>query len=870
MRRVYNRLRADIDEELRHHVEERYERLLDEGLDPEEARSEAERLFGDRERIRGELESLAGEGTWRWRLRELVRSVVSDVMYAFRGVRKNPTFAVSTVSTLALGIAAVASIFAVADALVFRPLPYADHDRWVQVSQLMDDGINTRPLARDRLLGWQEAAQGFLDEWIVFQWAGLSRTDGGHVERLDVLALSPGVDALLDLPIGVGRSIGVEDALPGAPPVAVLTPRYWERLGRDPGVIGTVMDLEGTAATVVGVLRDRTKFPPESRDIDVWIPMRADLTYLDRGIGGVGGVWALLPPHVSLAAAQDRADVLAAGLEERLPGPQSWRIRLTPIGAGRGESVGNTIRALGATVVFMFLIALLNGVNLHLVRTTSRQRELGLRVALGASRTRLLRQLTTEGVVTGVLAGALAVVLAWGAVTGIRQVLPTIISYMSPHAFTVERRTLLMAFFAATVAGLVLGLIPAVSIVRSNPSTSLKGRDNDDSRTRRRFRDGLVIGQVALSMSLLVAAALLVNGYARLHAVDVGFDPERLAVAAFEPSPTRYPSPEERTRFAERLEQALEERPEIDAVTLTASARAHSGATLEAEGLPVRSDQPELVPWTAVSPDYLETLDIPLLEGRPLDEGDVAARGVIVDRDLARFLWEGRSPIGLRFRVDEGEWLRVVGLVEELRLIGRDERAGPYQYLMYRDPEGWSRRVGLTMRTAGGGPEELVPLFQQVLRELDPEQSFWHARTAGDDLAFSEEEPRFVLTLMGILALVAVSLAAIGLYGVLAYTVSRRKHDLGVRLTLGALPGRLVAGVVGEGVAVAGIGIVLGLLLVYQASPWMERILYDVSPRDPTTLGFTTLFFLVLAAVAAFVPAHRIRRVDPVDVLRTE
>jgi putative ABC transport system permease protein len=572
-----------------------------------------------------------------------------------------------------------------------------------------------------------------------------------------------------------------------------------------------------------------------------------------------------------LDAAREQADAVAVGLEAEHPGPEPWRIRLTPVDATRGDRVDDALTALGATVAAMFLIALLNSVNLLLVRTTGRAHELGVRVALGASRARLFRQLAMEGVVLGLLAGVAATLIAWAALLGIRQVLPTIVTYVSPYGFEVETRTLLFAFAVAALAGLILGLLPGIGAVRGAAlSASFAGRGGSDGPARRRLQEGLVVGQVGLSMVLLVSAGLLINGFARLHTVDVGFDVDRIVLADLEPSPSRYATRELRVEFGRRLEEALERTPEIDGVALTSSVRAHSGEPLEAEGLPIREDQPSLVPWAAVSGEYATVVGLRLVAGRTLGTEDMGIPNVVVDRDLARFLWADRSPLDRRFRVGDGAWMTVVGVVEELRLIGRDERAGPHQYLTFRDPVQWASRIGLAIRSSGAPSEALIPIFQRTLHELDPEQSYWRVVTAGEALAFNEEEPRFVLTLMSLLAAVATSLATIGLYGVLSYAVARRTRELGVRVTLGAEPGTLVGAVVREGLATAVGGIGLGLILALLASAWLERLLYDVAPRDPLTYAAVTALFIVIAALASLVPARRATRVDPVEVLRAE
>jgi predicted permease len=352
--------------------------------------------------------------------------------------------------------------------------------------------------------------------------------------------------------------------------------------------------------------------------------------------------------------------------------------------------------------------------------------------------------------------------------------------------------------------------------------------------------------------------------------VDPGFDFERVALADLMASPTRYPDGAARAELARSMEAALEARPEIEAVSVTGGGGFTSGNVMEAEGAPPPESRPVLVPTDYVAPDYFVTMGTKLVAGRAFQDEDAGTDNVIVDRDLASWLWGSADAVGWRFRLtDDHPWLTVIGVVDELRLMGRDQRRGPYQILYPRPSEPSYGYLGFAMRTAGR-PEALLPIFQETLRAIDPEQAHWRLRTAADALAEEEEKPRFLVTLVGLLAGVAVTLAAVGLYGVLAYSVARRARELGIRMALGADRGRVRAMVMREGLAIAGVGVALGTVGALLTVRLIESLLYEVPPRDALTFSATAAGLLAVAAIASFLPARRATRVDPVEVLRSE
>jgi putative ABC transport system permease protein len=373
-----------------------------------------------------------------------------------------------------------------------------------------------------------------------------------------------------------------------------------------------------------------------------------------------------------------------------------------------------------------------------------------------------------------------------------------------------------------------------------------------------------------MSMALLAAAGLLGKSFLRLLAVDPGFDFERVVLADLMASPTRYPDGAARAELARRMEVALEARPEIEAVSVTGGGGFTSGNVMEAEGAPPPESRPVLVPTDYVSPDYFATTGTTLVAGRAFEEADAGTDNVIVDRDFARWLWGPADAVGWRFRLtDDHPWLTVIGVVDELRLMGRDQRRGPHQILYPRPSEPSYGYIGFVMRTAGR-PEALLPLFQETLRAIDPEQSYWRLRTAADALAEEEEKPRFLVTLVGLLAGVAVTLAAVGLYGVLAYSVARRARELGIRVALGGDRARLRRMVLREGLAIAALGVAIGTAGALLMVRLIETLLYEVPPRDVATFSVTAAGLLAVAAVASFLPARRATRVDPLEVLRSE
>jgi putative ABC transport system permease protein len=865
-----------IDWEIQHHLQERVDELRVRGLGEDEARREALRSFGDEVRVRSELRRIDRGLRASERTREFLGTVWQDVRYAARGLVGNATFAVAVVLTLALGIGANGALFSVADALLLRPLPFAAPEELAQVLQTTphaEQGMPymAPPLAREWLADQTAVPSAFL------HWrASATYTGGAEPATLPGLAVTEGFVETLGARPFLGRGFAPGDMVPGAPPVVVISHDFWSRaLGGSPHALGTDIELNGVLHTVIGVMPRGFKFPVYSTT-DIWLPLYDDDRYFGRAV-----------PYVEILVRAEGGDfgrAEAAGsalaealIRERQPDSEAaWR--LDPLDRMRASSpeLRQAMKLLGAAVALILLIAGVNMVNLLLLRGAARTREMAVRLALGASRRRLVRQLGTEAMLLALMSGVMAVFLALGALRVLQHIMPTSIDFWTPHAIELEGRTLLFTFGLAVLSGLVFGLLPALRATRVagvEAGGGLASRTSPHPVGPAALRRALVTTEVALSVTLLVGAGLLIGSFLRLTQAEPGIDLERLAVLELSVAARDFPDAERRGAYLRLLEERIRGVPGVEATTMTGGLPPRGGALMFGVVLEGEGEEPRpldgMLPTTGARADFFAVTGARLAAGRPFERGEDHDSGVvIINAGLASYLWPGRSAVGRRFRTGEhSPWLTVVGVTEGFRLLPPDHAQSDFALIHPLGADMGSET--LAIRTAGD-PRHVLQPVRAAVHGVNPRQVIGRLDTARSFYAESMDLQRFLYIVVTTLALLALALAAVGLYGLLAYGVARRQREIGVRLALGARSAHVRRLVVGEALALTAAGAVIGGAGALATSRFIEATLYGVEPTDTRTYLAVGAVIFGAAVLASLVPARRAARVDLAAVLRAD
>lgn len=865
-----------IDNEIENHILERAERLMeDEGMSEREALREAERRFGDVRRVRRSLERLndAGGGPGGG---EFFRSVLRDLKLGWRSVVRNPGFAMAVVVTIGLGVGANAAVFSVTDAVLLRPLPYEDPDQLVAVEAYYPESDRTLDrMPAEQALAWQEPIAE-VGELLLFGRRNLVRTDLEDPYSVVAYAVSADWAATLGVRPHVGRGFAPDEALPGAPQTMILSYTLWrDRFGADRDVIGNTIELDHRPYTVIGVMPRGFKFPilgPAS----AWVPLRSDGTY--DGANPLTVLSLLMRPADGLDAdaVQERLDALASGLAAGDPRPDGWQVRARPFDNFRANTdVERALWVLTGAVAVMLLIAVVNATNLFLVRASARRHEIALRVALGASRTRIVRQQLTENLVLVAAGGLLAVALSRLVLDSIVGLLPSEVTFFLAGEIAVNGRVLGFALAATGIAGLLAGLIPA--IYGSTTARAAHSSRDSGSRSGNWLRNGLVVAEIAMTVALLVGAGLMINSFLRLTAVDPGYNPATMAQLSISLPPEAYPDSVAQRRFFDDLRDRIAGLPGVTTASLADGVPPDSGfsfgITPQAEGQDPKELPGLMLPFASVDAGFFRALETPIVAGRGFNSEDTEESGhVIVDREMARFFWGQESPIGRRFRLDaddDSRWLTVVGMVDDVKLMGQDDRRGGMD-LFYPLPGDEARSFMSIVIRAVHSPEGTLPMIRGAVREIDPDLPIYELTTGVQALAAVNDKPRFFLMMMTIFAAIALGLALIGTYGTLAFTVRQRHRELGVRIALGAGSRAVQGMVLKQGLGLAALGVTLGVTIALGLGGLARSLLFQVEPTDPVTFATVAIVMLSCAAVACWIPARRATRVDPVQVLRAD
>jgi len=799
-----------------------------------------------------------------------------DLRFAVRMLAKNPGLTAVAVFCIALGIGANTTAFSVVQAVLLRPFPYADPERIVgfHMTNLRKEVDEGEP-SYVEFLDFREQSTSFTQ---MAAYGGRSLVVSGKEEPERVLgaAISASLFPLLGETPALGRNFREDEDRPGAPPVILLGHDLWmRRFDGDPDIVGKTVIVNSTAHTVVGVMKPRFRFPEEN---DAWVPL-GPLAHAEPRSDRGYGVLARLKPGVSLEQAAAEMETIARRLEKLHPDTNTgWSAIVQSL---RDEFADGNIRLVVLTmqgaVVFVLLIACANVANLLLARATARQREVAIRIAFGAGRWRIIRQLLTESVLIGLLGGVLGILFGhWG----IRWMEASIPAEDAPPywiRFVIDGPVLLFTLGVAVLTGILFGLAPALQAARADLNATLKegGRGAGGSVRRNRLRSGLVVGEVALSLILLVGASLFVRSFLKLQNASAGFATASLLTMRIYLPGARYEEPEPKTRRVEDVIRRLESLPGIEAVGVSntiplSGGGGFGGLVLDGRPSP-RGEEPGIF-WTGVTPHFFQAIDVPVLRGRGLSDREGMERSAValVNETFAKRFFPDAEVLGRRFRVlEETEmgWITIVGVVPDFRVDDIDDEMSPSAYLPY--PYLATRSTGLTIRTALD-PVQATAKVREEIRASDPELPVYQVFTMEQVRQQGFWEFRFFGGMFSVFGGIALLLAAIGVYGVLSYSVSQRVREIGIRIALGAQRGHVLRLIVGQGLSLALTGVAFGLLGAFVVTRVIRSLLYDVSPTDPLSFGIIAFLLTAVAWLASFLPANRALEVDPLEALRNE
>jgi len=833
-----------------------------------------------RRRARGEVwaeeasESLrARGGAWR-----SVAELLHDLRYAFQSLRSSPGFTTVALLTLALGIGGVATIFTLFDQVLLRPLPYEESGQLVELWEKMASFENAS-VAYPNFLDWRERNRVFEDVG-VWNETRMALTGSGDPEQVLVSRVSASVLNLLRVTPVLGRAFLPEEDRLGASPVVVLSHSFWrERFGEDPEVLGRVLYLDGFPAEVVGVLPSEFRFPPGLTGVDMYAPAElfAEDWIQNRGNHpGLAGL-ARLRPGVTLSQAREDMERVALELEaEYFEINEGSRVHVASLQDRVTRNARDPLLLLLLAVGFLLLIACINVASLVLARATGRAREMAVRASLGAGRTRILRLLLTETVVLWTLGGVVGLGLA---VLGVRGV-TTLLAAQIPPVFHVslDLRVVGAILGVSLVTGLVFGLPPAIRLVRTDIQRFLKeGVRSGMGLGRSRFRSMLVVTEVGLAVALLVGAGLTLRSSARVTDTDPGIDVANVLVVELSLPETRYSDPDQRAGFFSQLLDRIRTEPGVISAATAYNVPMGPGGWQNAyhvEGEPAEeSAQYSFAEVNSVSADYFRTLGIPILRGRGFtrDDNADAPAVLVVGEEMANRYWPDEDPIGKKVKWgsfdSDNEWMEVVGVVGEVKVNGVREDALPQIYIPHWQDNDSGYYLLLKTRQH---PLDLAEAVRRAVLDMDPAQPLASVATLESYARETTRSAELLGLLMGIFSAAAVLLAAVGIYGVMAQMTAERRHEIGVRVALGARGDQVVSMVFRQGLSTVVLGVVLGLGLAAVVGRLMAAQLYEVSALDPLTFVLTPLIVVTVAMIANLLPARRATRVDPVQALQAE
>jgi putative ABC transport system permease protein len=799
----------------------------------------------------------------------------NDVRFATRALRKSPGFAAMAILCIALGICVTTTIFSAVNAVLIRPLPYPDADQLVAVySENPARGYRDVNISYKDYASWRDENRTMSALGI---WTWVTKTlSEGESERIAGASVSANLFPLLGVHPILGRNFLPEEEHVNHDDVVLISYGLWQRrFGGDSSVVGRMISMDGRSHLVAGVMPPNFNFPDRG---DFWMPFAYDGSMREsHGDRGYAGAIGRLKPGVTFEQAKADFDVISRRLQRDFQNENGgWWAQLKTM---RDDVAGDLRRPLLvflAAVGLVLLIACANVANLMLARGTSRYREMAVRAALGAARGRLVRELLTESLIIAAIGGVIGATAGVWAVRLFRLAFPNNV----PFYFTFAADPLALGFAGGVIVltGVLFGVVPALRATRIDVSSALRdGARSGESGVRARLRNMLVVGEVALSVVLVVCAALLIRSYRAYINTNLGFDEDGILTASVRLAEYKYDSAGRRTDFFTQLEDRIRALPGVSVVG-SAAGIPFSGWNLQtyvvAEGqAPARRNEVIETHWQSVFPDFFPAMGIPLVRGRMLTlaDRDTLAPVAVVNETFVRKVFPNADPLGKRVQLGGAPgdpWYTIVGVVRDFRHYRLPQPMGPALYLPFAEAQG--RAQTLTIRTTLPDPYVLVPGIRAALEAMDPQLAIYDVKTMGEAVSRSLWRQRLQGQVLGIFAVLALLLATVGIYGVISYTVAQRTHEIGVRVALGAQRGHVVSLVLGQGARLAVAGIVIGLLGAFAASRTLGALLYGVTTTDPVSFSAVPLILGAVTLAATYIPARRATRVDPLIAIRSE
>jgi putative ABC transport system permease protein len=829
------------------------------------------------------------DGQRSHRRSNVIESVLLDTRFALRTLIRNPGFTAVSIITIALGIGANSAIFSVVNSVLLRPLPYPDPDRLVTVwTQFLRDNRPQFAVSPAEYLDYRSETNAFA-EMGAFTTNVVTITGNGNAARVTGAYTTATLLEVLSIRASVGRVFSPEEDRRGNTDVAVLGHALWtERYGADPDIIGRTVTVNGNALVVVGVISPDVSLPEQSADI--WMPLGFDRSRITNRSGHWLTVIGRLAPAATLASAFAELEAMLVRWEEvyadnHTPEPNFHRMTLVPLDDQLLGNVRPAMLVLLGSVGLVLLLACTNVANLLLARGESRHKEIGIRAALGAGRSRISRQLLTEGLVMAVVGGALGLLIATYGTTLLVALAPDTIPRISEVG--VDGRAITFTAALSIMTGFVFGLLPSVRISRVDLSTALMegGRAGSLGRETRRTLSGLVVSQVALAVVLLIGSGLLIKSFVTLQRVNPGFSAESRLAFDVSLTANAYPEREDVLAYYARVTDGIETLPGVRSVAVVRNLPLRTSARVEGifiEGRLTRSGESQesfSVDYQGVSPGYFSTMGIPVMHGRGFEDSDefVVTPVAVINETAARAYWQGQEPLGARIRAlfagRDWEWITVVGVVGDVRHNGLSTEPRPELYLpLAQTPAGtmrWMRDPSVVIRVAGD-PTALASAVREVVRRTDPDVPAANLGTMLEVKDATITRERFLMLLLTVFASTALVIAAVGVYGVVSFSVARRTKEIGIRMALGAEPRHILSSVLKHGVSLSGAGAAIGLGIAFASSRVLESLLYGVSVRDLMVFALGSGVLLSISLIASLVPAYRASAVPPTTSLRGE